>query len=150
MTKPEISGIAPFFIVKNVPAALSFYRDRLGFDITFQGPEPDDIFFGIVQRGAAMIMLKDVGVDPVPNYTRDIKKGIARWDAYLHVPDPDALAAEFSSRNVEFSRTTQGRPMMVCVDSNSRTLTAICCFSAVLVHERQAQLRMATRSRSPG
>jgi catechol 2,3-dioxygenase-like lactoylglutathione lyase family enzyme len=102
LTKTEISGIAPFFIVKNVPVALSFYRDRLGFDITFQGPSNDDIFFGIVQRGAAMIILKDIGVDPVPNYTRDIKKGIARWDAYLHVPDPDALAAEFSSRNVEF------------------------------------------------
>ena len=102
MTKAEISGIAPFFIVKNVPVALSFYRDSLGFDIVFQGPSDDDIFFGIVQRGAAMIILKDIGVDPVPNYTRDIKKGIARWDAYLHVPDPDALAAEFSSRNVEF------------------------------------------------
>jgi catechol 2,3-dioxygenase-like lactoylglutathione lyase family enzyme len=102
MTKPEISGIAPFFIVKNVPAALSFYRDRLGFDITFQGPEPDDIFFGIVQRGGAMILLKNIGVDPMPNYTRDIKQGIARWDAYLDVPDPDALAAEFASRNVEF------------------------------------------------
>ena len=102
MTKAEISGIAPFFIVKNVPAALRFYRDLLGFDITFQGPSEDDIFFGIVQRDAAMIILKDVGVDPIPNYTRDIKKGIARWDAYLHVPDPDALAAEFSSRNVEF------------------------------------------------
>lgn len=102
MIKAEISGIAPFFIVKNVPAALSFYRDSLGFDITFQGPNDDDIFFGIVQRGAAMIMMKDIGVDPVPNYTRDIKKGIARWDAYLHVPDPDALAAEFSQRNVEF------------------------------------------------
>ena len=101
-TKPEISGIAPFFLVKNVPAALSFYRDRLGFEITFQGPEPDDIFFGIVKRGAAMIMFKAIGVDPVPNCTRDIQKGIARWDAYLHVPDPDALAAEFSSRNVEF------------------------------------------------
>lgn len=101
--KPDITGIAPFFIVKNVPTALSFYRDRLGFDITFQGPEPDDIFFGIVQRGAAMIMFKDVGVDPVPNYTRDIKQGIARWDAYLHVPDPDALAAEFLSRHVELS-----------------------------------------------
>ena len=104
MTKSDISGIAPFFIVKNVPAAMSFYRDRLGFDITFQGPGDDDIFFGIVQRGAAMIMLKDVGVDPVPNYMRDIKKGIARWDAYLHVPDPDALAAEFLSRSVEFSQ----------------------------------------------
>ena len=47
MTKAEISGIAPFFIVKNVPAALAFYRDRLGFDITSQGPTEDDIFFGI-------------------------------------------------------------------------------------------------------
>lgn len=102
MTKPEISGIAPFFIVKNVPAALSFYRDRLGFDITFQGPSDDDIFFGIVQRGGATIIVKAIGVDPVPNYTRDIKKGIARWDAFLHVPDPDSLATEFSSRNVEF------------------------------------------------
>src|SRR6188474_2668653 len=102
MTKPEISGIAPFFIVRNVPAALAFYRDRLGFDISFQGPSDDDIFFGIVRRGAAMIMLKAVGVEPVPNYTRDIKQGIARWDAYLQVPDPDALAAEFSSRNVQF------------------------------------------------
>ena len=102
MTKAEITGIAPFFIVKNVPIALSFYRDYLGFDISFQGPSEDDIFFGIVRRGAAMIFLKDIGVDPVPNYTRDIKKGIARWDAYITVPDPDALAAEFSSRNVEF------------------------------------------------
>ena len=105
MTKPEISGIAPFFIVKNVPVALSFYRDRLGFEITFQGPSEDDIFFGIVKRGAAMIILKDIGVDPVPNYTRDIKKGIARWDAYLYVPDPDGLEAEFSSRNVQFFKT---------------------------------------------
>jgi catechol 2,3-dioxygenase-like lactoylglutathione lyase family enzyme len=103
MTNLDISGIAPFFIVKNVPAALLFYRDRLGFDITFQGPDPDDIFFGIVRRGAAMIMVKDVGVDPVPNYTRDVGKGSPRWDAYLDVPDPDALAAEFSSRDVEFS-----------------------------------------------
>ena len=101
-TKTEISGIAPFFIVKNVPTALKFYRDYLGFDIMFQGPSEDDIFFGIVQRGAAMIMLKDIGVDPIPNYTRDIKQGIARWDAYLYVPDPDALAKEFALRNVEF------------------------------------------------
>jgi catechol 2,3-dioxygenase-like lactoylglutathione lyase family enzyme len=51
MTKPESSGITPFFIVKNVPAALAFYRDRLGFDITFQGPA-DDIFFGILREAA--------------------------------------------------------------------------------------------------
>jgi len=103
MTRPEIAGISPFFIVQDVPRALSFYRDRLGFEITFQGPAPNDIFFGIVRRGGAMILLKAVGVDPLPNYKRDVKKGVARWDAYVDVPDPDALAAEFASRNVQFS-----------------------------------------------
>jgi len=102
MKPAEISGISPFFVVSNVPSSLAFYRDRLGFEVTFEGPEPDDIFFGIVRRGGAQILFKDVGVTPVPNYTRDVKKGIARWDAFVSVPDPDALAAEFASRNVEF------------------------------------------------
>lgn len=98
----EIGGASPLFIVRSVPAALAFYRDRLGFKITFQGPEKDDIFFGIVQRGRAMLMFKDIGVEPVPNRTRDIGNGDARWDAYIYVPEPDALAAEFALRDVEF------------------------------------------------
>jgi catechol 2,3-dioxygenase-like lactoylglutathione lyase family enzyme len=102
MTQAEISAISPFFIVRHVPTSLAFYRDRLGFEITFQGPVPDDIFFGIVRRGGAQILLKAVGVEPQPNPTRDIKQGIARWDAFVDVPDPDALAAEFASRHVEF------------------------------------------------
>jgi len=104
MAQTEIYGISPFFIVRDVPTSLSFYRDKLGFEITFQGPEPGDIFFGIVCRGGAQILMKEVGVPPVPNCTRDIKQGIARWDAYVEVPDPDALATEFASRNVEFFR----------------------------------------------
>jgi catechol 2,3-dioxygenase-like lactoylglutathione lyase family enzyme len=107
MTSAAIGNIAPFFIVRNVPAALAFYRDRLGFDVTFEGPVPDDVFFGIVQRGGAMIMLKDVGVEPLPNRERDVGKGWARWDAYVHVPDPDGLAEEFSTRNVTFSRALE-------------------------------------------
>ena len=59
MTKPQIAGIAPFFVVKSVPAALSFYRERLGFDITFQGPEPDDIFFGDDDDGLRGFELED-------------------------------------------------------------------------------------------
>jgi catechol 2,3-dioxygenase-like lactoylglutathione lyase family enzyme len=102
MTTPEIGIVAPLFIVNNVPAALAFYRERLGFTVTFEGPEPGDIFFGIVERGRARIMFKDVGIAPVPNCTRDVGKGLARWDAYIHVPDPDALAAEFAARQVEF------------------------------------------------
>jgi catechol 2,3-dioxygenase-like lactoylglutathione lyase family enzyme len=102
MSKPEISHIAPWFIVADVLAAMAFYRDRLGFEIMFQGPEPDDIFWGGVHRGGAMIGFKAIGAEPVPNHTRDVGKGSPPWDAYIHVPDPDALAAEFSSRNVEF------------------------------------------------
>jgi catechol 2,3-dioxygenase-like lactoylglutathione lyase family enzyme len=102
MTRPDVHAIAPLFIVRNVPAALAFYRERLGFAVTFEGPAPDDIFFGIVQRGGAMIMFKAVGVDPIPNHTRDIQQGIARWDAYVQVPDPDALAAELAARDVPF------------------------------------------------
>ena len=106
---PTISAIAPFFIVANVPAALAFYRDKLGFEITFRGPSPEDEFFGIVNRGGATIMFKALGaicdgkevlVEPIPNFGR---KPAFSWDAYVDVPDPDALAAEFASRGVVFS-----------------------------------------------
>ena len=99
MTQPDIAGISPFFIVADVAATLSFYRDMLDFEVTFQEPD-EDPFFAIVRRGAAMIMVKDVGVEPLPNCEREPG---ARWDAYLYVPDPDALAAEFISRGVTFS-----------------------------------------------
>jgi catechol 2,3-dioxygenase-like lactoylglutathione lyase family enzyme len=104
-----ISSITPFFIVASVPATLSFYRDMLGFEVTFRGPTPEDEFFGIVQRDGATIMFKELGVirdgkevhvEPVPNYGRE---PAFSWDAYLEVADPDALAAEFASRGVLFS-----------------------------------------------
>jgi catechol 2,3-dioxygenase-like lactoylglutathione lyase family enzyme len=103
MTRPDIAGISPFFIVQDVAAACSFYRDRLGFEVVFQG-FGDDLFFGIVRRGGAMIMLKSVGVAPLPNHRREPS---ARWDAYLDVPDPDALAAEFASRQVVLTEPLQ-------------------------------------------
>lgn len=99
MTRPILNGIAPFFIVRNARAAVAFYRDRLGFDCIYQGPE-DDPFFAIVCRDGAMLMVKAVGVNPAPNRTRH---PAARWDAYINVPDPDALATEFTSRGVMFS-----------------------------------------------
>jgi catechol 2,3-dioxygenase-like lactoylglutathione lyase family enzyme len=109
MTRATIASISPFFIVADVPVALSFYRDMLGFEVTFLGPSPEDEFFGIVRRDGAMIMFKALGaisegkeviVEPLPNYSR---KPVFSWDAYLEVPDPDALAAEFASRGVLFS-----------------------------------------------
>ena len=99
MTRARISGISPFFIVADVSASLAFYRGMLGFEVAFQEPLQDP-FFAIVSRGGAMIMVKSVGVEPLPNRARQSE---ARWDAYLSVNDPDALAAEFASRGVTFS-----------------------------------------------
>src|SRR4051794_22078735 len=69
MTRPEMAGISPFFFVQNLVRALSFYRDQLGLEVIFEGPA-EDPFFGIVRRGGATIMFKDLGVDPLPNYRR--------------------------------------------------------------------------------
>jgi catechol 2,3-dioxygenase-like lactoylglutathione lyase family enzyme len=100
MTRAAISSISPFFIVADVTATLAFYHDKLGFEATFRGPTPEEEFFGIVRRDGAMIMFKALGVEPVPNYNRE---PAFSWDAYIDVPDPDALAKEFASRGVLFS-----------------------------------------------
>ena len=126
MTQSQVFNVAPFFIVRDLASAFRFYRNRLGFEIMFEGP-PGDPFFGIVQRGGAMIMLKVVGVDPLPNYSRE---PAARWDAYIGVairtrwpPNSRRARSSFLSR----SRTTTTG----CGDLKSRTLTATCCSSAV-------------------
>jgi len=108
MTQAKLGGAAPFFIVSDVPATLAFYRDKLGFEISFQGP-PDDVFFGIVRRDDAMLMFKalgaivdgqDIHVEPMPNYKR---KPASSIDAHIYTDDPDALAAEFAARGVRFT-----------------------------------------------
>jgi catechol 2,3-dioxygenase-like lactoylglutathione lyase family enzyme len=103
MTQTAIAGIAPFFIVKHVPTALTFYCDKLGFEVVHQEPEHEP-FFAILRSDSAMIFIKQVAAEPLPNCKRDRE---ARWDAYVSVPDPDALAAEFASRGVSFASPLQ-------------------------------------------
>src|SRR5437899_2093587 len=50
--------------------------------------------------GGEALLVNVVEASPAPNLTRDPS---AKWDAYVSVPDPDALAAEFTSRGVVFS-----------------------------------------------
>lgn len=101
MAPAKISSISPSFIVRNVTASISFYRDLLGFEVEYQHPDREP-FFAIVRRDGAMIFVKSVGAEPIPNRTRSAPEVAARWDAYLYVPDPDGLAAEFISRGVNF------------------------------------------------
>jgi catechol 2,3-dioxygenase-like lactoylglutathione lyase family enzyme len=86
-------------MVSAVPESVAFYRDKLGFEVWHLEPDHDP-FFAIVGRDGAMLFLKAGEAKPLPNPQRD---PAIRWDAYLLVPDPDALAAEFAARDVAFS-----------------------------------------------
>ena len=98
--RARLESVCPFFIVKDIERSLAFYVDKLGFEVTFKGPE-DDVYFGIVERDGAWFMLKAITpeVGPVPNHTRH---GWARWDAYVYVPEVDRVYEEFAGRGVVF------------------------------------------------
>jgi catechol 2,3-dioxygenase-like lactoylglutathione lyase family enzyme len=101
MSRPEVNHMSPCFIVSNVPQSIAFYCDKLGFETRFQAPDQDP-FFAIVGRGGAQLFIKaEAGIAPVPNSTRHPH---LRLDAWVCVPDPDALAAEFTEHGVTFSK----------------------------------------------
>ena len=97
-----LSFISPFFIVEDLQASVDFYVKKLGFEVRQIGPE-DSPFWAMIGRGPVSIFLKAIAPDikPVPNSTRH---GWARWDAYISVPEPDALYEEFGSRGVIFQQ----------------------------------------------
>jgi catechol 2,3-dioxygenase-like lactoylglutathione lyase family enzyme len=70
MNRPVLNGIAPFFIVRNTADAIAFYRDKLDFDVLYREPEVEP-FFAIVSRDSAMLIVKQVEAEPLPNPTRD-------------------------------------------------------------------------------
>jgi catechol 2,3-dioxygenase-like lactoylglutathione lyase family enzyme len=92
--------ISPFFIVSNIDRTIAFYRQKLGFETTFQEPDRNP-FFAIIRRDGAQLFLKSKAeVIPLPNPKRHPS---LRWDAFVYVPDPDGLAAEFVDRGAAFS-----------------------------------------------
>ncbi len=99
MARPTLEKMCPFFIVSGVDQTVAFYRDKLGFETWHQEPEREP-FFAIVGRDGAMLFVKAGEAQPLPNPKRD---SAMRWDAYVSVNDPDALAAEFVDRGVAFS-----------------------------------------------
>ncbi len=96
----NLTHISPFFIVANLKTSISFYVDKLGFEIRFIDPG-DAPFFAIVGREHISIMLKEIAADvkPVPNHTRH---EWARWDAYISTTEPDILFEEYRSVGVTF------------------------------------------------
>ncbi len=96
----NLASINPFFIVQDLQASISYYIERLGFQLDFEGPDQNP-YYGRVSRDGIGIMLKAILPDvlPRPNSSRH---EWARWDAYIYTLDPDALFDEFRQRGVSF------------------------------------------------
>lgn len=95
--------IHPFFIIDKLQTSVSFYVEKLGFEIRYIGPE-DDPFYAMVGRDHVSIMLKAITPDikPVPNHTRH---EWARWDAFIYTVDPDTLFAEYRAKGLSFHQS---------------------------------------------
>jgi catechol 2,3-dioxygenase-like lactoylglutathione lyase family enzyme len=96
----NLVSINPFFIVKDLQASISYYIERLGFQLDFQGPAQDP-YYGRVSRDGIGIMLKAILPDVLPRPNRS-RHEWARWDAYIYTLDPDALFDELRQRGVSF------------------------------------------------
>ena len=95
----------PCFIIADLKISVSFYVDKLGFEILYEGPG-DNPYWTMVGRDNISIMLKAVApeIKPIPNRTRH---EWAPWDAYISTADPDTLFEEYRSNGVAFRQPIQ-------------------------------------------
>jgi catechol 2,3-dioxygenase-like lactoylglutathione lyase family enzyme len=101
MARATLSHISPFFVVGDVARSIGFYRDRLGFEVTWSDP-PEAPFTAILVRDGAQLFVKsEGGIAPAPNSS--LHRHL-RWDAFVYTADPDALAAECMEREAPFSK----------------------------------------------
>ena len=123
----KLNSVTPCFIVENLQASLDFYQSKLGFEIEHKGGGNGgrEDFWAFVRRDSVMISLKAIApqIHPQPNHSRH---EWARWDAYIHTTDPDALYEEYGGRSVPMQNnlkdTEDGLRAFEVIDNNGYVL----------------------------
>jgi uncharacterized glyoxalase superfamily protein PhnB len=99
-----IRRIAPVFFTTDIPATLAYYQEKLGFECT--GTWQDPPVYAIVARDECAIHFR-CAEPPTANSDKYSEELL---DAYLFVEDADALYAEYTKRDVEFTRQLTNMP----------------------------------------
>ncbi|MGA7414746.1 MAG: VOC family protein [Bryobacteraceae bacterium] len=99
-----IRQIAPQFFTTDIPAALAYYKDTLGFQCV--GTWQDPPVYAIVARDQHTIHFRCAE----PPTANPAKYEDELLDAYLLIEDADGLYAEYESRGVEFTRGLADMP----------------------------------------
>ena len=101
-------SIAPYFIVDDVVATATYYRDKLGFQYErFWGEPP---CFCMVHRHGVVIMLSQLENQGVMRPNRIVDPEGGAWDAYIWIENADALMAEYKSKGVTVARAICDQP----------------------------------------
>jgi predicted enzyme related to lactoylglutathione lyase len=104
MTEPRTDrwSIAPYFLVPDVTASATYYRDVLGFTYDRIWGEPPS--FAMVWRRGVVIMLAEVEDTSLVRPNNLTSPAGRLWDAYVWVPDADLLHAEFQAKGASVAR----------------------------------------------
>jgi uncharacterized glyoxalase superfamily protein PhnB len=99
----RVTSLAPQFLVDDLPAAVAYYRDRLGFETDFVY----EAFYASVSRDGFSIHLK---CTPKTVADRTHRKQNEHLDAYIGVRGIEALFHELKSRGAQMIRPLEQRP----------------------------------------
>jgi uncharacterized glyoxalase superfamily protein PhnB len=105
---PQITGIAPQFLVDDLDRAIAYYRDRLGFELEFCYQS----FYASVGRDGFAIHLKCA---PKLAADRAHRKQNEHLDAYVSVSGIRALFTELQTRGADVIKPLEERPW-ACLD----------------------------------
>jgi catechol 2,3-dioxygenase-like lactoylglutathione lyase family enzyme len=128
MTKPEaapmasLTGVSPQFLVDDLPAAMAYYREKLGFEVDFCYQS----FYAGVSRDGITLHLKCA---PKTVTDRAHRQREEHLDAYIRVTGVATLYDELRSRGARIARQLEERPW-ACVDFYVEDLDGnLLCFS---------------------
>jgi catechol 2,3-dioxygenase-like lactoylglutathione lyase family enzyme len=125
MAAGKVTGIAPQFLVDDLDRAVSYYRDKLGFNVDFTY----ESFYAGVSRDGFMIHLKEA---PKLAAERAHRKQHEHLDAYVAVSGIDDLYRDLLNRGASVTRPLERRPW-ACLDFYVEDPDGyILCFSELL------------------
>src|SRR3954453_12438376 len=84
--KTEFFGVAPLLQVYDMPSAVRFYRDVLGFELLHQSQEGDEFDWCLLTRSGAEIMLNAMYERERRPPEPDTERSAARQDIGLFFP----------------------------------------------------------------
>ena len=105
----EVKGLVPLLQVYDMPRAVAFYRDRLGFELVRGGADGDRFDWGLLRLGSAWLML-NTAYDPDDERpaTPDPARQAAHGDTglFFECQDVDAAYAHLRAQGIEVSAPT--------------------------------------------